>query len=44
MAETKTTTLHHPTFADTAAEVPAADVDAWVEQGWRKTKPKTDSE
>jgi hypothetical protein len=20
------------------------DVDAWVEQGWRKTKPKTDSE
>lgn len=43
MAE-KMTTLYHPTFADATVEVPAADVDDWTEQGWRKTKPKADSE
>lgn len=44
MADAKMTTLYHPTFADTTAEVPTADVDDWTEQGWRKTKPKADSE
>lgn len=33
--------LYHPAFADVIEEVPAADVDRWVDAGWRKTKPKS---
>lgn len=39
-----TVTVYHPTIADVSTDVPAKDVDRWVEQGWRKTgettKPK----
>lgn len=42
MADAKVTKLYHPAFADVVEEVPAGDVDAWVEAGWRKTKPKAD--
>lgn len=40
MADAKTVTVHHPSFADVQADVPATDVDYWVEQGWRKTPLK----
>ena len=40
MADSKPTKLYHPAFADVVEEVPAADVEAWTEAGWRKTKPK----
>lgn len=39
----KTKTVYHPTTGS-AREVPEAHVEAWVEQGWRKTKPKAASE
>ena len=33
--------LHHPLFAGNTVEVPDRDVEAWREQGWRKTPLKT---
>jgi hypothetical protein len=33
----KTVTVYHPDLADRTREVPAANVDAWTAQGWRKT-------
>lgn len=33
-----TTTLYHPSLNE-AVEVDASVVDAWTDQGWRKTKP-----
>lgn len=32
-------TLHHPTL-DHKIDVPDSQVEAWVEQGWRKSQPK----
>lgn len=32
-------TVYHPTI-DHQIEVPDRDVPQWVEQGWRKSKPK----
>lgn len=32
-------TVHHPDLEDVSYEVPAAEADAWVAAGWRKTKP-----
>jgi hypothetical protein len=40
MADTKTTTVYHPAFADVSQQVPAADVEKWAEAGWRKTALK----
>ena len=36
-------TVYHPTLEDVSYEVPTADADAWVKQGWRKTKPSADT-
>lgn len=36
----KNVTVYHPTIADVSQDVPAAQVDDWTEQGWRKTKLK----
>lgn len=36
----KTTKVYHPAFADVSEDVPANDVEAWVEAGWRKTSLK----
>lgn len=33
------TTLYHPTIPNVTQEVDE-NVDAWVEQGWKKTEPK----
>ena len=44
MTDSKTVKLYHPTLADVVEEVPAGRVDAWVEAGWRKTKPKATAE
>lgn len=33
------TTLYHPNIGGMAVEVPDSDVEAWTEQGWRKTDP-----
>jgi len=40
MAEPKPVTVYHPAFDDVSQEVPAADVETWVEAGWRKTPHK----
>lgn len=40
MAESKTVTVYHPNFANVSQAVSAADVEAWVEAGWRKTPRK----
>jgi len=37
MAENKTVTVYHPAFENVSQEVPAADVESWVDAGWRKT-------
>lgn len=37
MADPKPVAVYHPAFADVSQEVPAADVEKWVEAGWRKT-------
>jgi hypothetical protein len=34
-----TVTVYHPTIRDVSSEVAKADVDRWVEQGWKKTEP-----
>lgn len=35
--------VSHPDIADCSYDVPAADVDAWIEQGWIAEKaPKKD--
>lgn len=33
-------TLYHPTIPDISTEVADEAVEAWVEQGWRKSEPK----
>jgi hypothetical protein len=33
--------LYHPIFAGKVREVPDSEADAWVEQGWRKSAPKS---
>ena len=33
-------TVYHPTLP-TSQEVPDDQVDDWVDQGWRKTQPKS---
>lgn len=40
MADPKTVIVYHPALADVSNEVPAADVEAWTEAGWRKTPLK----
>lgn len=37
MSDTKR--VYHPTLP-TYRDVPSGDVDAWVEAGWRKSRPK----
>jgi hypothetical protein len=36
-------TVYHPTI-DHSIDVPDRDVESWVEQGWRKSKPKAVTE
>ena len=38
-----TTKLYHPTIPDVIYEVDD-NVDAWVEQGWKKSEPKAAKE
>jgi len=40
----KSVTVYHPTHDGVSQDVPAAAVDGWVEQGWRKSKPKSRNE
>lgn len=42
MTESQTATVYHPTL-DASQEVPKADVAAWAEQGWLKSKPSRKS-
>lgn len=35
--------VYHPAFSDVVEEVPADDVTAWTEAGWRKTPVKDDA-
>lgn len=39
-----TTVVYHPTLPDVSNEVAKADLEAWVEQGWKKTEPKAAKE
>jgi hypothetical protein len=38
-SEPTSRTVYHPSFADVSRVVPAADVEAWTDQGWRLTPP-----
>lgn len=34
-------TLYHPTLPDVTVTVDEGAVKAWIDQGWRKTPPKS---
>lgn len=39
MTDKTTKRIYHPSLP-IVRDVPSGDVEAWAEQGWRKTKPK----
>lgn len=37
------TTVYHPTIPDNSREVDTDSLEAWVEQGWLKSEPKSEA-